>query len=216
MLSFAEELLLLTLDDDKGCFCHISPITIDFALAGAILMDLALMEKIDTDIDNLTITDDSPTGDEIFDTIITLIKESEEPKNALYWIREIKNRCVNLKDVLIERLVTKGILKKEENKFLWVFKQRRYPIINNREKKEVKTRIRELILSDEIPDPKDVVICSLISACNLTGKIFTSDEMDRAVKRMSEIARMDLIGQALSKAINQFMEMITFAVTTAT
>lgn len=216
MLTFAEELLLLTLDDEKGCFVHLSPNALEFALSGAVLMELAMMDKLDTDLENLILVDSSPTGDEIFDTILEMIKEHPKSKNALYWIREIKNRCVNLKETLINRLIKKNIIKKEENRFLWVFKQRRYPIIHNEEKKEVKTRIRDIVLSEEIPEPRDVVLISLVAACNLTDKIFSPDEMEKATKRIPQIAKMDLIGQAVSKAINQFMEMITYAVSTAT
>jgi len=216
MISFAEELLLLTLDDERGCFCNASSITIDFALAGAVLMELAVKDKIDTDLQNLLLIDKSETGDEVLDTVLSIIAESDEPRNPIFWIREIKNRCINLREVIIERLISKQILRKEEEKFLWVFKHRRYPIINNMEKMEVKTRIREIVLHDLLPEPNDIVLASLISACNLTPSIFTPAELEKAMSRISEIAQMDLISQALSQAINQFMEMITYAVATAT
>ena len=53
MLTFAEELLLLALDDEKGVLVQMPIMSFEYGLVGAILMELALMNKIDTDLKNL-------------------------------------------------------------------------------------------------------------------------------------------------------------------
>ena len=60
MLRFAEEIILLMLHDDNGKFAHVSSWSMDRALAGAVLMDLALENRIDTDPDNLILIDATP------------------------------------------------------------------------------------------------------------------------------------------------------------
>jgi len=50
MLTFAEELLLLALDDEKGVLVQMPIMSFEYGLIGAILMELALMNKIDTDL----------------------------------------------------------------------------------------------------------------------------------------------------------------------
>lgn len=212
MLNFAEEFLLLALDDEKGYIINMPLMSLEYGLTGAILMDLALMNKIDTDLKNLILVDDSPTGDEIFDNAIDMIRKYPDSKDAKYWVREIGKQFENLKDSLIERLVEKGILKKVEKKILWVFSKRRYPIIDNKEEKEVKTRIRKTILNNDIPDPRDIVLISLIKTCNMIDEIFTSEEKKVVKERIDQIARMDLIGQAVSNAVNEIQRMVTSAV----
>ncbi|MCK4338590.1 MAG: GPP34 family phosphoprotein [Candidatus Cloacimonetes bacterium] len=212
MLNFAEEFLLLALDDEKGYIINMPLMSLEYGLTGAILMDLALMNKIDTDLKNLILVDDSPTGDEIFDNAIDMIRKYPDSKDAKYWVREIGKQFENLKDSLIERLVEKGILKKVEKKILWVFSKRRYPIIDNKEEKEVKTRIRKTILNNDIPDPRDIVLISLIKTCNMIDEIFTSEEKKVVKERIDQIAKMDLIGQAVSNAVNEIQRMVTSAV----
>ena len=85
--------------------------------------------------------------------------------------------------------------------FLWVFARRRYPVRDDKEEKEVKTRIREVILSDSIPDSRDVVLISLIKGCYLVDEIFSHKEIDAVKGRLEQIAGMDLIGQTLSGII---------------
>lgn len=66
-LRFAEEVLLLMLKDDTGYVVPIPEWRMACALAGSVLMDLALASKIDTDLETLTIVDSTPTGDGLLD-----------------------------------------------------------------------------------------------------------------------------------------------------
>jgi len=199
MLSFGEELLLLALDDEKGTI--VDKTSIKYGLVGALLMDLALVNKIDTDLENLMIVDASPTGDDILDDVLTQIAQSDRTRTTEYWLVHLSQNSNTIKERLLDRLIQKGILKREEQKILWVFARRRYPVRDDKEEKEVKTRIREVILSDSIPDPRDVVLISLIKGCYLVDEIFSHKEIDAVKGRIEQIARMDLIGQTLSGII---------------
>ena len=212
MLSFAEELILLSLDDKKGNFLPMSLMSFESALAGAILMELALQNKIDTDLEHLILINDSKTGDPVYDDIIQMIKQYPDSKNALYWVKEIRNKYSNLREVLTKRLVNNGILEEKKKKILGLFPQKRYPILNNTEELTVKNRIRQIVLSDEIPEPRDIVIISLIKSCGLVEQIFSAQEIKKASERIYQISKMDLIGQSVSKAINELQAMINSAV----
>jgi len=212
MLSFAEELILLSLDDKKGTFLPLSLMSFESALAGAILMELALENKIDTDLEHLILIDDTETGDPVYDDIIQMIKQYPDSKNALYWVKEIRNKYSNLREVLTQRLVNNGILEEKKKKILGLFPQTRYPILNDTEELTVKNRIRKIVLSDEIPEPRDIVIISLIKSCGLVEQIFSAQEIKKASERIYQISKMDLIGQSVSKAINELQAMINSAV----
>ena len=51
MLRFPEELMLLILDDEDGRFARVPDRQLRYALAGGVLMDLALENRIDTDLE---------------------------------------------------------------------------------------------------------------------------------------------------------------------
>jgi len=215
MISFAEELLLLALDDEKGKFYSIPFMTLEYALAGAILMELAIQNKIDTDLKHLMLVADEPTGDELFDKVLAIISKEPKTLNAKFWIREISKAIPNLREILLQRLIEKGIITRSEHKILWVFCKRCYPKLDDREIKEVRTRIREIVLSDIIPSPRDIALITLLDTCNLIDKIFTTSELEKAEKRIEQIAKMDLIGQALSQAVSDVYKMVNLAVASA-
>ena len=203
MLTFAEEILLLTLDDESGKFAYADSTELRYALAGAILMDLALRSKIDTDIKKLFVVDGTPTGEEILDRYLTNISAANHDYSIRHWVTEIAKDGEEIKDEALNMLVEKGILKVKEKKILWMFETRRYPVVDDTEEKEVKRRILDLLLSDEIPTPRDVVLVSLVDACKLFPKILSSHEAERLAPRIEQIRRLDLIGQTLSQVLER-------------
>ncbi len=211
MLTFAEEMLLLALDDQDGVIKPLPQSALKYALAGAVLMDLALHNRIDTDLQHLKVVNTAPTGDVILDETLNMIEAEKEAHPITHWLGQLVARSKDLQDRILYRLVDKGILKLENRKILWVFEARRYPLLDNREVKEVKTRLRELIMSDEIPDPRDVVLISLIDACALFDELFSEEELEKYRHRIELLAKMDLIGQEVARSIREIAQAMELA-----
>ncbi len=59
-----------------------------------------------------------------------------------------------------------------------------------------------MLLSDELPDPRDVALIGLVDACGLLGDIFPDRNIDRLRPRIEQLRKMDLIGRELAGAIS--------------
>jgi golgi phosphoprotein 3 len=199
MLTLAEELLLLSHDEKTGHFHNMDDAMP--ALAGAVLMELALRDRIDTDLDQLMLIDATPTGEPVLDIILARVAAEPGTHNTDDWIDFLKHNGQEIHDAALERLIERGILRREESRLLWVFGARRYPMLESAEQQEVKLRIVNLLTSDEIPDARDVVIVALAQSCGLLERIFSPDELARLQPRIDQIVRLDLIGQAVRAAI---------------
>ena len=201
VLTFAEEILLLALDDETGRFVRMGTQGLGYPLAGAVLMDLALRGKIDTDLEKLVIIDSSPTGEPLLDGPLARIAAETEQLSAREWIGRLLPEAEVVEEAVLSRLVERGILRREEKRILWVFKERRYPMIDDTEEKEVKRRLVDLLLSDEIPSPRDVALIALVDACDLLGAVLSAREVERVGPRVEQIRKLDLIGQAMTAAV---------------
>lgn len=204
MLTFAEEILLLLLDDKSGKFVPVPTWSRQCALAGAALMDLALEGRIDTDLEKLVLIDRSPTGDDLLDPILARMAEEPEVHDARFWVERLgEEQSGWMEDHALARLVRRGILESEGGRLLWVFRARRYPTIDGKAQREVRLRIMNVLFSDEIPDPRDIVIICLADACGIFRLIMSEADIERSRERIDVIRRMDLIGQAVSKAVRE-------------
>ncbi len=212
MLRFAEELMLLILDDENGKFARVPDRLMRYALAGGVLMDLALENRIDTDLEKLILVDATPVQNSLLDPTLADIAQATDTKDARFWVERTALRADTIREEALNRLVEQGILKREEDRFMWVFQARRYPIIDNTAEREVKLRIMEVLFSDQIPDPRDVVIIGLAHACDIFKEILSPRELARVADRIDQVRKLDLIGQAMSQAITDIELSLALAV----
>ncbi len=213
MLRFPEELMLLILDDENGKFAHVPDRHLRYALAGGVLMDLALENRVDTDLKQLILVDSSPVGDSMLDPTLADIAQETDSHDARFWVERTAFRSADaIRQEALDRLVERGILKRQDDRFLWVFRSRRYPVIDDRAEREVKLRIMEILFSDQLPDPREVVIIGLAHACNLFRQILSARELEHVAPRIDQVRRLDLIGQAMSQAITDIEVSLALAV----
>ena len=211
MLTFAEEIMLLILDDD-GSFLPTRGGAVEYILAGAVLMDLAFANRIDTDLEHLTCLDTTPTGNPILDQALAHIADSSQPKDTRGWIETLAGQdTTEIRQQALASLIERGILESQDKKFLWVFRARRYPTIDGRVEREVRLRISDVLLSDDIPDPRDVAMICLVDAAGFLRDIFPAGELERATPRVEQLRKMDLIGHEVGSVIAEIERSVMMA-----
>ncbi|HEV8681060.1 MAG TPA: GPP34 family phosphoprotein [Stellaceae bacterium] len=211
MLGFVEEIVLLQLDDAQGRFVDLPLSAAEIVLAGAALMELALANRVDTDPEQFIVVDTKPTGDDILDDVLARLAEAGAELSTASALELITLNAGGYQERAVQRLVAKGILREENGRFLWVFHTRRYPIVDDREQREVRARLRQVLLTEEIPDPRDIVLICLIDACDLLGLVLDPDEIAGTKARVEALGRLDLIGQAVTKAVAEIRFIVKHA-----
>ncbi len=211
MLTFPEEIMLMLLEDEDGKILHVPELTLRCVLSGSVLMELALRNKIDTDLSQLVVIDSSPTGDEMLDPTLQMIVESDEVNNGKYWVEKCALNADEIKKMALDRLIEKKILEKVDDRFLWVFRTRRYPVVDGKAEQEVKLRILGLLFSDKLPNPRDIVIISLVEASGIFKHILSESEHKRSLERIKQIRNMDLLGRAVTNSVRDIEASLALA-----
>jgi hypothetical protein len=214
MLSFPEEIVLVLLDETRGEFVPLPESVFAIVMSGAALMDLALHNRIDTDLEKMMVVDRAPLGDDILDDVLAGLGKAKAKLDITDALYDVALAAEEYRARALRRLIARGILREENGRHLWVFRTRRYPVIDNAEQQEVRTRLRQVLLSDDIPDPRDVVLVCLVDACALMGFVLSEAELDAATPRVEQLRKLDLIGQAVTRAASETEAIIKFAATT--
>lgn len=207
MLTLFEELYLMAIDDEKGALVSSFKGRLGCGLAGAMLAQLALLEKIKVNENHrLEVYESEPSGDEMLDELLREIKDSK-PRKVTYWVKALNEHPKLIRKQISERLVANGVLSLEDDQLLW-------PNQSYGSKPDVplkygiKRRLRETILADQDIDLHNLTLLSIIRACNLLKMVFTKDERKAARRKIHE----KLIGEALDNQIGQTIEEIERAV----
>ncbi len=208
-LTLADEIVVLMLDDAIG---EITPGCLPVAgvaIAGGLLMELALRENIDTDLKSLFVVNPKPTGDELLDAILKEIQAEPEQHSSSWWIDQLSIRHPDLVSTILARLVAAGILREEERRFLWVFSRRAYPQVSGREEREAKARLMSVLFNDEVPNPRDTLLLGLAKSTDVLSAILTSDELDKATGRIEEVVALEEIGRSVGLVATQVRDAMT-------
>ena len=212
MLTFVEETCLLLLDEKGSEFLPIHPSIVECALAGAVLVDLAFAYRIDTDPETLKVMDRTPIGEAMLDRILAKIGEQVETSDTAAWIKTLStDEAAAIQKQALDRLVERGVLERQDKRSLLGFRKQRYLTINGEAAREIKDRIRALILSDDIPDPRDTALLSLLDACGILPDIYPGGEFKNAGERIRQLRNMDLVGRDVFNAVTEIERAIVTA-----
>jgi hypothetical protein len=74
-----------------------------------------------------------------------------------------------------------------------------------------RTRLGQLILGEDLPDPRDATLLSLLRGCRLTHNIFDGPEFSARDQRLATLAKMDLVGREVSVATTEAIAALSAA-----
>ena len=195
-----EEMLLLLLDQKSGGLEPVQPWTLAYALSGAALMDLSILNRVDTDARRLSLIDPAPLDDAVLDPVLAEIAGVGEARPIRYWLDRLAERSEELKEGSLDALVRRGVLEPWEDGFLELARSGSGEHAAAPEE-DVRLRVMQCLLGSDIPDPVDVMIICLADACGIFPRILTGPELDAVRPRLELVRRMDHIGRAVSGAV---------------
>ena len=103
-IRLTEELVLLLLNEQSGYIEMVPGWDFSCVMAGAVIADLALEHRIDTDLEALHLVDPTPTGDRLLDPTLKEISETDEALDTQYWIERNTARREEIVTVTLQRL----------------------------------------------------------------------------------------------------------------
>ncbi len=209
-LNLIDQLTLLALDDKKGTFLAEST-SYSYAIAGAIIMELALEERIDLSGDKVVLKDKTKTGDKIIDTYFDIIIQSEKERKIKSWVERIGNKASKIKRDTIDKLIDNRILEKKEQKFLWVFSYNKYPTQNPRPENHLRNRLYDIIVNSHRPELKEIMLLNLIESCSLGKEVFGKEKAKTFKNKIKTINEYDHLGDSVSKSVKEICDAINAA-----
>jgi golgi phosphoprotein 3 len=203
VLTMLEEVVLLAVDEKTGGLRSTREFGTSYALVGALLFDLSLAGKIDTDTEVIQIVDGKPTGNATLDRVLVEMSRRRDLNTVQDWIEHIYHRKADLEGEALASLTKQGILCHEKSKKMWFVDVERFPLINNRPQLHVKQRLAEAIRGDGIPDTRDIMLISIAEPCGLLPLIADEPELERRRDRIQMLCNLETISRKVARAIGR-------------
>lgn len=214
-MTLKEKYLLLCYHPEKGRMLN-SASYASFGIAGAIMLELAEIEKFKLTDNRVNLFDTRSTGDEVLDLVVERISRSKRQKKVNQWISSIAQSGLmrKLKRLLRERLVKRKILTLKEKFALGIFKYNRYPARNAKIRRQIISEIHDVVIARKIGSKDTMILTALIGATKMTNSFFIREERARARKRVKEIMKNNEIAKVLDSTVTAVQAAIVTAITT--
>jgi golgi phosphoprotein 3 len=213
MLSMLEEIVLLAVDEKHGRLRSTREFGADYALVGAVFFDLALERRIDTGAEEIRVVDTTPTGNPVLDRFLAQMSARPDLTSARDWIEEMFAQRHDLEGEALTLLVNRGILRHEKSKLLWIIDVERFPMVNNQPLEHVRARLAQAILSDAIPDTRDIMLVSIAEPCGLLGFALSDDQLEARRERIRVLCGLETISRKVADAVRSLDKSIRIAMT---
>ena len=210
----AEDLLLLLLDDAKGTLAasdKVQPL-----LGGALLLELALAGRVEVaertsrwSWAKVAVTG-APLGEPLLDEALSRV--AEKPRTAQDLVTRLGK---GTKDVLLERLASRGLVERRDGKVLGLFPHTTWPARDVRREESVRSLLQGALVQGLTPDARTSALVALLVAIDHAHKVVDGGDLPvRTVKdRAREIADGAWAAKAVRDAVVAAQAAITAAVT---
>lgn len=213
MTSISAEILLLALDDEKGSVGVNVSSTLDTALAGGQLLELAIAGLVTIEDKRVITHDGSPLEDPVLQAALERIEEEGKPKKAESIIPKLTK---GLRKRLLAQLAAQGVVRADERKILGFIPLNRYPEADGAVEDAVRHRVRGVILNNQAPDERTAALAAVIQAADLESLILNREERKASKQRLKELAEGEVLSPAISHAIASVNAAATAAIVAAT
>ena len=208
MITLSEQLLLIALNDEKGSVVLSASTALPYGLAGALLLELFLLKKIQFKHNSIKLSNTDKTDNALLNEVLEVLSKSSKSLDTKSCIETIYKKIRKLPEQLSEQLVDKKILSREEKSFLWIINYNHYPAKDDKPEQGIRKRIKNIVLKRETATEEDIALLSLIKACDLINEVFDKPDRKKAKERIKHITENNQVGKAISKT----MEEITAAI----
>jgi hypothetical protein len=205
-MTLTEDLVLLLLDPGSGR-AVVDSTSLDRAIGGALLLDLATRERITADGDGararLTVAGAAPTGDPLLDAALARL---DKPLRAQ---RAVERLARGTRTPVLERLAEQGHVRRGSSRLLGLL-----PVTTwtpGDAAKELRGRVAAVLLDGARPDQHLAMLISLVHAVKAEHKVVDGPRRQLRA-RAAEVADGEWAGQAVRKAVQAVQTSVMAAV----
>ncbi|WP_326559855.1 GOLPH3/VPS74 family protein [Micromonospora sp. NBC_01796] len=210
-INLAEELLLLAYREDGAPAPDSS--WLDYGLAGGVLVELAVAGRVAPVEGRLRVVDPTPTGDPVVDRGLAEIASAPTDGSAREWVDRLR---AGLREAVLDRLVGRGLLRRTEERVLWVFPTSRYPSTSTDEpapELDARRRLGLALAGTSPPDPRTHALWSLVCGTGLIASAFPGHPPEEVKRRLAAFGEPQWADRAVRDALAE-LEIALAATTT--
>jgi len=198
-LLLTEEVFLLGHDDESGKNRMTDRTA---ALAGALLLDLALADLIEVEGKKIVPGAGRPEHALLADALQAITAEKKH-RSVSTWLTLLPSRLKGLDKHVGRALAERGILGEEKAEVLGIFPSTRWPERDPMPERQLRARLTDVLLERAEPAADDIALIALLQSHSMIGGVVDKPDRKQARKTAEVLRKQAEKGDVVSKAVGQ-------------
>jgi hypothetical protein len=177
------DLFLITHDQSGKPLIHQASMAL--GLGGAVLLELALSDRVTVARGRVTVADRTPVGDVVADTLVPMIQRDQGERDAKFWIRKLAE---DIYERTRESLVEAGVLVVVNKRRMGMLPYTRYQLADIGSVVRASTGVRSAVEGWKQPDGRAAALCGLVGALRVEAELYLDQPSSRLIGRLRTIA----------------------------
>jgi len=195
-LTLPGELTLLALDGETGR-SRVESMDLDALLAGAVLTELVLRDRITLDGRRVCGAEAVPTGEPLLDDALARVARERRSRTLDWWVAHLRK---GLGRQVLDDLVARGLVRMESRRMFGIFPATRVPETDGVAEELIRTRLNMVVLDGVDPDPRTAALAALLTA-PLARRVWSAADIKAARARLRALAQRDTVAASVRRAI---------------
>jgi golgi phosphoprotein 3 len=197
-LLLVQDVFLLAHDDESGK--NTASMTLQGAMAGALLLDLAEQTLVVVEDDKVHVTDAAPS-DPLLAKAQAAVRDEPKHKKAGHWLSALPRALKPFDRTVGESLVERGVLGEEQGKVLGIFSTTRWPERDPEPERALRAELRDALLSEAEPSARVFLLAGLLSQYGMVDRLVDKPDRKQARARAKDLSKLAESTDAISKAV---------------
>ncbi len=168
-LRLHQELYLIAHDEEGQPVIHVPALRL--GLAGAVLLDLVLTERLDIIGGQLVVHDRTPVGDSVADTVVPalLADRNRQDRQLRIWLKRLAE---DADERTRASLVAAGVLARTSRRRLGIMPRTTYEPTSHAPTVIARSGPRYAVHGHQYPDPQCAALCGLLAVLRLHDTLY--------------------------------------------
>lgn len=198
-LSLSEKIYLLAVHPEKGGIVFSAAQKLDFALLGALFLEMMLDKKIEVENKRIKVVNPK-SNDSIQNYLLQKMSKASQSRKITTWISKFRLSMKRIRRHIKSSLVQKRLLRLEEKQFLF-FRWKKPMVLNKQYLYKLKSEIENQIFQGTDIE-ENLMLLALIKPSGLLKQIIPAkDKRKTANRKLKQLMAGNQVSEAVSSAI---------------
>ena len=206
-ISIPESVFMISLDDEEGKVLLKVDKRLPYVLHAAAVCELALMGHLSFTANQIKLSPTKGTANRVLDHVFRTLAQA--PREILHAIQFLASHEKDIKEEVVEMLITRGIIERKEQHLFWLPVDIRMKNTNYTFERDIRKELKHILTHQQETTPRHTILFTLLVSVGVLEEIFPrQDDLIDAMKVAKDLLAKSQMNEGLREVLHTLRDFL--------